>query len=183
MNKNFKYIFILFLISIIPGCRDNNQKSQASNEVSASDWTIFRGSSELAGLSSDTLSDHPKLLWSFKTEYEIKSSPVIGNDNIYIGSSDGRVYALEVETGKEIWRFDTGDDIEAPPLLYNQTIYIGSLNNEFYALNANSGTVRWKYMTEGEIYGSANILRSTQNDLSLTYLSWSLNLVGRISSI
>ena len=45
-----------------------------------------------------------KAAWTFKTEGEIKSSPVVVGDRVLIGSYDGNLYALEVKTGKLAWK-------------------------------------------------------------------------------
>ena len=42
--------------------------------------------------------------WTFKTDGPIIGSPAIANGVIYIGSTDGNVYALDQETGKQIMR-------------------------------------------------------------------------------
>ena len=41
-----------------------------------------------------------KRLWTFKTGSEIKSSPVVVNDVVLIGSYDGHLYALDARTGR-----------------------------------------------------------------------------------
>ncbi len=167
MNKILVFISLISWVILITGCEDKEQTTDKPNQENASEWTIFRGSPGLNGVSAGKIPDNPELLWNFKTEYEIKSSPVIADDKIFIGSNDGHVYALDLKSGKEIWKFDAGDDIEAAPLYYNQTIYIGSLNNEFYALDAGTGALKWKYKTDGEIYGSANIIESEESAQSL----------------
>src|SRR5829696_2637371 len=42
-----------------------------------------------------------KPLWTFKTGSEIKSSPVIVDDVVLIGSYDGHLYGLDAKTGKQ----------------------------------------------------------------------------------
>jgi hypothetical protein len=78
MNRFYVFVSLVIFSSIIPGCRDDDRISQISGDVIDKDWKIFRGSPDLTGLSNDRIPDQPNLLWSFQTEYEIKSSPVIG---------------------------------------------------------------------------------------------------------
>ena len=39
-------------------------------------------------------------LWTYQTDGEIKSSPVITNDTVLIGSYDGHLYGLAKKTGE-----------------------------------------------------------------------------------
>jgi outer membrane protein assembly factor BamB len=111
-----------------------------------------------------------QLLWTFQTGSEIISSPVIGFGRVYIGSTDGKVYAINLKDGSKIWEFDTGDDIEAPPLLVDTFIYIGNLSGVFFALDAHTGKVYWKFETEGSIYGSANWVRKPGSQEKLIFV-------------
>lgn len=62
-----------------------------------------------------------ELRWEFLTGDMIeKSSPALGADGtVYIGSQDGKVYALDEKTGLKRWEFYTGSGqpIGAPPVL------------------------------------------------------------------
>ncbi|MGA1823145.1 MAG: PQQ-binding-like beta-propeller repeat protein [bacterium] len=123
-------------------------------------WPIFRGDSRLSGLCDVQLPDDLHLLWSKKIGEEIKSSPVIGHGRIYIGSDNGKVYALSLMKGETLWEFATGDMIEASPLLVGHTVFVGSLGGTFYALSANDGKLQWSIPIGSRIAGSANWLPS-----------------------
>ena len=48
-------------------------------------------------------------LWEFQTGAEVYSSPAIGQDGtVYVGSGDGKVYALNGGTGARLWEFVRG---------------------------------------------------------------------------
>ena len=123
-------------------------------------WPIFRGDRGLTGVARGNLPDDMRLLWKFKTDDAIISSPVVDKDTVYIGSTDGKVYALRLKNGKKIWEVDTGTAVEAPPLILNSMIYVGSLDGLFYAIDSRDGTVRWTYETAFRIAGSANWVSS-----------------------
>ena len=136
-------IFFYLLFSVL---------TVASQNVSADCWPSFRGDAQLTGNAVARLSPPLRLLWSFKTEDAIKSSPVICNGAIYIGSNDGYLYALSF-TGKLLWKFNAGSAIEAAPLYLDKTIYVGSLEGVLFAVDATTGKLKWKYATEGQIQG------------------------------
>jgi len=48
-----------------------------------------------------------KPLWTFKTQSEIKSSPVVVADILLMGSYDGKLYGLDAASGKQLWAYGT----------------------------------------------------------------------------
>ena len=124
-------------------------------------WPMFRGGQSLLGTASGSLPDSLQLLWKFKTGGEIKSSPVIEDNLVFVGSADANVYAIDLEKGHKVWAYSTGDTIEATPCVVDGGVYIGSSDNFLYALDAKSGQLKFKYETNGQILGAANWTRSS----------------------
>ncbi|MGH2853625.1 MAG: PQQ-binding-like beta-propeller repeat protein [Solirubrobacteraceae bacterium] len=82
---------------------------------------------------------------------------------VFLGNTDGRVYAYDAATGRLDWAYQTGAYVYASPAVTDApglgpTIYIGSYDGTFYALNARTGHVAWSYDAGGKISGSATIL-------------------------
>ncbi len=82
---------------------------------------------------------------------------------VFLGNTDGRIYAYDAFTGQLDWAVQTGAYVYASPAATNApglgpTVYLGSYNGTFYALNARSGHVAWSYDAHGRISGSATIL-------------------------
>jgi outer membrane protein assembly factor BamB len=75
------------------------------------------------------------------------SSPAVSGAMVYVGSSDGHIYALNATTGVVHWKFKTGDVVHATPVVADGTVYIGSWDSWFYALDAATGAVRWRFKT------------------------------------
>ena len=121
-------------------------------------WPLFRGDSELRGVSYADIPASPVLLWSFKTADGIKSSPVVAEGKIVFGAVNGTVYALDLK-GKLLWQFETGNSIEGPALIHNRMVYVGNLDGTLLALNLDNGKEIWRYKTDGQIMGSPNIYR------------------------
>ncbi|HST56019.1 MAG TPA: PQQ-binding-like beta-propeller repeat protein [Solirubrobacteraceae bacterium] len=85
---------------------------------------------------------------------------------VFLGNTDGRVYAYDASTGKLDWAHQTGAYVYASPAVANApgigpTIYVGSYDGTFYALNARSGKVVWRHRSGGRISGSATIVGRT----------------------
>src|SRR4030095_9228862 len=83
----------------------------------ATDWPMFRGGPSLLGVAQGSLPAQPALLWSFKTDGPIKSSPSVVGGRGYVGSGDQQVYCLDFATGQKIWSFKTQGEVESSPLL------------------------------------------------------------------
>ena len=88
-------------------------------------------------------------------EYDYRhSSPTLGKGVIYIGSADGNLYAVDVESGRERWRFATGDRIRSTPTVSGGRVYVGSWDGRVYALDASTGEEAWRFDTGNRVQGS-----------------------------
>ncbi|HTR89132.1 MAG TPA: PQQ-binding-like beta-propeller repeat protein [Solirubrobacteraceae bacterium] len=91
------------------------------------------------------------------------STAAVMYGRVFLGNTDGRVYAYDASTGKLDWAVQTGAYVYASPAIANApglgpTLYVGSYDGHFYALNARSGHVDWKYDAGGRISGSATVV-------------------------
>ncbi len=67
------------------------------------------------------------LRWRFKTQGRTISAPAAVVDGVvYVGSSDGNVYALSTRSGTLLWRFQTGGPVLASPVVSGDVAYVGS---------------------------------------------------------
>jgi len=89
--------------------------------------------------------------------FQLFSSPAVApNGTIYVGSTDGILYALD-SVGMIKWGYDTGDQIVASPAIGSDgTIYIGSSDRQLYAINPN-GSLKWVYPTKSVLSSSPAI--------------------------
>jgi outer membrane protein assembly factor BamB len=91
------------------------------------------------------------------------STAAVFYGRVFLGNTDGRVYAYDASTGRLDWAVQTGAYVYASPAVTNApglgpTIYLGSYNGTFYAINARSGHVSWRFNAHGRISGSATIV-------------------------
>lgn len=94
--------------------------------------------------------DQGELLWKRKTGGSLRSSPAIDELDeeviIYIGSDDGKLYAID-EYGELQWTFSTFGAIRSSPAIDgNGDIYFGSDDGYIYALFPD-GSLKWKFKT------------------------------------
>ncbi len=93
----------------------------------------------------------------------IVGSPVVADGILYIGSSDGNLYAIDAATGKPAWDspYVTGDQIWSTPLVHEGVVYVGSFDNKLHAMDAAVGTPVWEFEAGGTITASPLIHNGT----------------------
>ncbi len=162
---------VVFTALIISRMRRGDEETvsgiiQPETTVGCQDgWPMFRGGQQLLGRASGSLPDSLRFVWKFKTGDQIKSSPAIEGNLVFIGSSDANVYAIDLASGRRVWAYKTGDAVEATPCVIEGSVFVGSSDGFLYALEAKSGSLKWKYETDGEILGAANWVRSPDGQM------------------
>ncbi len=94
------------------------------------------------------------------------SGVAVAGENLYFGSSDGKLVALSTANGNPRWQVSLAGDsgggglscaagassvgIYGLPLVEGELIYVSGYNGKIYAINADSGNLRWQYPREGE---------------------------------
>lgn len=113
--------------------------------------TMFRGDPAHTGLYAGA---GPVIFkgvkWTFKTGGSVVSSPVLFESNVYVGSDDGNLYAVDQVTGAEKWKFATEGCVRSTPAVAGGSVFFGSYDGAFYAVDAATGKLQWKFATEGE---------------------------------
>jgi outer membrane protein assembly factor BamB len=77
---------------------------------------------------------------------------------VYLGSTDGKVYAYGARTGRLRWSFSTGGYVYGSPALVDDLVLIGSYDGRLYALDAATGRQRWSFAAAGPISGSPTVV-------------------------
>jgi eukaryotic-like serine/threonine-protein kinase len=116
-------------------------------DPSAKEVVVYFGSSDgnLYALKARTGS----LLWKFKTQGSIHSTPAVFSGKVIVGSWDANVYAVDAYSGKELWKFQTGMQpgmvgIQASPTVNDGKVFIGARDASLYALDIETGKLVWR---------------------------------------
>ena len=85
-------------------------------EAGKQSWPLFRGGSLGQGVALASLPEKPDVLWTFSSEKGwFESTPAIAGGSVFIGSTNGNLYSLELDSGKENWAFQTELGFTASP--------------------------------------------------------------------
>ena len=91
------------------------------------------------------------------------ATAAVAYGRVYIGSTDGREYAVSARTGNIAWARQTGNYVYSSAAIANvdgqgPTVFFGSYDGRLYALNARSGATRWTFRSGGKISGSPTVI-------------------------
>ena len=111
---------------------------------------MFRGGPRHLGIYESAAPTLTTVAWKFRTGGRVISSPAVAGGTVYVGSTDGRLYALSEANGDLRWRFDTRGPVLASPAVHAGRVYFGSVDGFIYAVDAATGKEVWKFATKGE---------------------------------
>lgn len=96
----------------------------------------------------------PRPLWTFNCEDEIRSTPLVTPNAIYVGAYDYNLYVVNPTDGSFIGKFPTEGGIVSRPVLADDYVLFGSEDQKIYAVSARTGKLAWSYVTEGPVRSS-----------------------------
>jgi eukaryotic-like serine/threonine-protein kinase len=85
----------------------------------------------------------------------------VTNGVVYVGSGDGKVYALSASTGAQLWSFPTGNAIVSSLAVANGVVYGGSEDDNLYAFDISGGAAAIQRPTIRQLHPNYT-LRPTQ---------------------
>jgi outer membrane protein assembly factor BamB len=108
------------------------------------DVPMFRGNPARTGeMPGPGVNGSPVELWNVSIPGEITTQSAIVDGVMYVGSSSGGVYALEIASGNELWSFTASSAINSSPAVSNGLVYVGSEDGTLYALATDDGRQVW----------------------------------------
>lgn len=100
----------------------------------------------------------------------IIASPVVDGNLLLVSSSDGFVYAFELNEDKTVqneplWKLKTENRVWSTPVVVDGIVYVGSQDGDVYAADINaeadaSGVIEplWKFQTDGAVTATPLVL-------------------------
>ncbi len=98
-----------------------------------------------------------ELVWMFKCEDEIRSSPFVTNGMLFAGCYDTNLYALDAVRGEFRWKFPTEGGVSSSPTVWQDMVVFGSEDGGVYALDHRRGALRWQFRTGKPVRSSPRI--------------------------
>lgn len=125
--------------------------------ANAKDWPMGRADATGTGATPDELPQDLDLLWELEVEgLGFDAGPIIADGKVFCNDHDGRVIAIDIETGKEVWKREIDTGFIATPAYRNGVLYTADYDGVLRAMNAKDGSEIWKYDAGLEIDASPN---------------------------
>lgn len=99
----------------------------------------------------------PKWCFSLGTHGAQQCTPIVHNGVMYVTSAQGKIFAVDAETGEMKWEFDSklpddatkyGPDANRGAAIYRDRIYWNNIICTLFCLDAKTGEVIWKVTPE-----------------------------------
>jgi outer membrane protein assembly factor BamB len=87
------------------------------------------------------------LQWRVPTDGDIIATPAVANGVVYIGSGNGRLYAIDRASGATRWVADAKSPIQSSAAIANGIVYFTSRDGVVHALDVSTGKARWRVQT------------------------------------
>ena len=98
-----------------------------------------------------------ELLWKFACEDEVRSSPHVRDNMLYVGSYDTNLYAIDAGTGEFRWKRATLGGISSSPTTWGDLVIVGSEDGQVYGMDARKGVPKWTFRTGRAVRSSPRI--------------------------
>jgi len=108
------------------------------------------------------------------------SGVTVAGGNLYFGSANGNVIALDDESGGELWRkpFTASGSggfgcapseavvpLYSTPVVEGELVYVAGYDGKIYAINTSAGAERWIYPRQGNLHSFVGGLAISQGKL------------------
>lgn len=139
----------IYQIGLVDGREKSRLPSEADNKINYYAPVAFSQDGQtLVGSYNHSFYSFPpggaQHNWSFsEAEDRYISKALVQEDQIFVGSSDGNLYALGLN-GSLRWKFAAEHAIWGTPVSDGKTIYAASMDHYIYALNPQTGELIWK---------------------------------------
>ncbi len=125
----------------------------------SADWTMYQHDQTHSGYSATSLLNSSNVAtlapaWNFPAGDWVTGTPIVAGGVVYIGSWDGKMYALRERDGSVVWSFNAGTlrvdpcqttyGIDGTATLSGGKLYFGTGLAQLIALNAANGQQIWR---------------------------------------
>ncbi len=126
--------------------------------IPAGDWPQLQRDPQHTGYSPQQVNPPYRYYWRWnEAPFAGRTQPVVANNRLFIGSLNGRMYALDADQDAGggpptiLWSYDVGSPIRHTAAVYEDRVYFGAHDGRVYALNAADGALAWSFLTGGGI--------------------------------
>lgn len=90
-------------------------------------------------------SDNGNLVWIYKTDGKIYSTPTVYNNTVWCASSDSYLYGLDVESGKKQFQWENDKAVVSSPACADDKVMLSGGDGKCRAWDMNTGKLIWTF--------------------------------------
>lgn len=85
------------------------------------------------------------------------ASPLVLGQTVYAANNNGKLYAIELSTGKPAWDLQIDNSLWSAPTTNGTLIFVASLDHSLYAVDPETQVIAWEIDLGGAAAGSATV--------------------------
>lgn len=152
---------VAVLVSMLAGCSTikgwfGGKNAEAKKAAEPAELVDFEPSVRVREAWSVNLGDGERRIGA-------RQGPVVADGRVYAAAAEGRVLALDLQTGKRVWEFkadkDEGLRLTGGPGAGEGLVVVGGLDGSVIALSAEDGSERWRAKVRSEIITSPTVFQ------------------------
>ena len=131
--------------------------------IASMDHNVYAFTHSFNAASLELAKDGSKTLrndfdWIADLGMAIVADPVLEDDVIYAATIEGKLFAIDVNSGKIIWSFDDNGNLGSvwgSPVIDGSTIFVADMNGNVYTVDKSTGKQVWPspFSAGGKIVG------------------------------
>lgn len=88
--------------------------------------------------------NNERSFWDNRIPALLSGGPAVGLNKVFIGSENGKIFALDAESGNLAWQATIKGEVITSPAIDSSVVVVNSASGVMKALNANDGQEVWK---------------------------------------
>lgn len=143
-------------------------RSPRSPQTAESDWPMLQHDVKHSGYTSITFvpPDYAGTLnvkWKvgLGERVEAEMQPIVVYGKVYIGVMNGKLHAIDEQTGEIAWTYQAQGGISHTPAAGEGKVFFGTEDHRVYAIDAETGLEAWTYKTDGPVVSSPIVYNQT----------------------
>jgi outer membrane protein assembly factor BamB len=114
--------------------------------------TLMRGDAARTGVYPVApVAVEPQVLWDQRVGSYLLSAPLYADGTLYVGDYQGRLFALEPETGETRWQAPLGQFYETALAVAGDFVIVGGMEGSVFGLERETGAERWTFQADGRL--------------------------------
>lgn len=138
---------------------------QATTRLSASvaphAWAQFRRTPQNTGFTPEPAPFPQHVKWTYRSAGPLLASPAVVDNQLYLTTADGRIVALDLQTGQTVWTYHTGWLSSSTPAVAGDLVIFAIRPGLVMALNRHTGTLAWEANLRQPVLASPIIVHGT----------------------